>query len=62
MSREEWEKRRERVQERKAEWEKRGKFLEKSAKLTVSGVEECKQDSYKGETNGIGRVDDEIRL
>ena len=25
-----------------------------------SGVEECKEDSYKGETNGIGRVDEEI--
>ena len=26
-------------------------------KLTV---EECKEDSYKGETNGSGRVDEEI--
>ena len=25
-----------------------------------SGVEECKEDSYKAETNGIGRVDEEI--
>ena len=23
-----------------------------------SGLEECKEDSYKGETNGIGRVDE----
>ena len=59
LSREEREKRRERVLERKAEWEKRGREG-REEKLTESRVDECKEDSYKRETNGIGRVDEEI--
>ena len=39
--------------------EERKKIREE--KLTVKVcVEECKEDSYKRETNGIGRVDEEI--
>ena len=59
MSREEREKRRERVQERKAEWEKRGKCREE--KLTVKVVKKnVRKIRTREKQNGIGRVDEEI--
>ena len=48
------------IQERKAEWELRGKTNERRKKMEKRevnrkiGVEESKEDSYKRETDGIG--------
>ena len=63
VSREEREKRLVRIQQRKAEWELRGKKDQRMWKREVinrkNGMGECKEDSYERETEGIGRVDEE---
>ena len=59
MSREEREKKKKNIKEWKAEWvlrvkkDQRGKTEEKKINRE-SGVEECKEDVYYRETNGIG--------
>ena len=64
VSWEEREKRRVMIQERKAEWELRGKTdqrrkMEKREVNRKIGVEKCKEDPYERETDVIGSVDEE---